>query len=453
MNCSQSASNLINIDGNSTAINETSFSNNTKLHWVSQCNQRGTFDILWSCILTITLCTWTVLHLNLPAPSEGFWIIARRKAKWTTLTLLGPEFVLGIAVGQKGNAKRCLRCFQRLKVSAESWSLRHSFFANMGGFHIKFRDWDSFPITGRQICYLIENGHINLPQITEQDIKDKSKADGLAKLIVLIQVAWFVIQVVARAIQHLPITTIELTTIGLVIYTAATYMQWLKKPLDIDRPIILHAECTIEEIWEKWEKAPPGRNAVENWKYTPLDFIEKHSPSFINDVLPVLNQQRNPKDRPWQRIPNDRFPHMVGDFEIWCHFAVTLLYSAIHAIGWHFSFPTMVEMILWRVSSLLIVILNLAFVICESITTGRLAKVFNRAQREQRVLALATTLPPPQVDIPFSIPLWKILILALIGFIYTGARIYILVEMFVGLRLLPVKAYLNVEWTDFIPHF
>jgi hypothetical protein len=29
---------------------------------------RGTFDILWSCIITLLICTWTVQHLNVPPP-------------------------------------------------------------------------------------------------------------------------------------------------------------------------------------------------------------------------------------------------------------------------------------------------------------------------------------------------------------------------------------------------
>lgn len=29
---------------------------------------RGTLDILWSCVLTITACIYTALHLNVPLP-------------------------------------------------------------------------------------------------------------------------------------------------------------------------------------------------------------------------------------------------------------------------------------------------------------------------------------------------------------------------------------------------
>src|SRR5436305_7890877 len=30
---------------------------------------RGTFDILWTCVFTLLVCTWTVQHLNIPEQS------------------------------------------------------------------------------------------------------------------------------------------------------------------------------------------------------------------------------------------------------------------------------------------------------------------------------------------------------------------------------------------------
>jgi len=36
------------------------------IHVVYSGNVRGTFDILWSCVFTLLICTWTVQHLNIP---------------------------------------------------------------------------------------------------------------------------------------------------------------------------------------------------------------------------------------------------------------------------------------------------------------------------------------------------------------------------------------------------
>ncbi|KAG6913623.1 hypothetical protein DXG01_005517, partial [Tephrocybe rancida] len=50
--------------------------------------------------------------------------------------------------------------------------------------------------------------------ISKEDILDRSKGDILSKAIVLLQVSWFILQVLARAIQRLPITQLEIATIA-----------------------------------------------------------------------------------------------------------------------------------------------------------------------------------------------------------------------------------------------
>ena len=47
--------------------------------FVGSPNIRGTLDIVWSCLLTILLSSWSILCLNIPADGEGFWHRFRRK--------------------------------------------------------------------------------------------------------------------------------------------------------------------------------------------------------------------------------------------------------------------------------------------------------------------------------------------------------------------------------------
>ena len=67
--------------------------------WYPTPNERGTIDILWNCLFTIFLCTWTTLHLNLPASRESSVQVILRKGKWFILTLLGPQFLVWLALG------------------------------------------------------------------------------------------------------------------------------------------------------------------------------------------------------------------------------------------------------------------------------------------------------------------------------------------------------------------
>jgi hypothetical protein len=49
---------------------------------------------------------------------------------------------------------------------------------------------------------------------SDTELKDKGKADVLAKVIALIQTLWFVAQCIGRRVEHLPLTDIEVVTVA-----------------------------------------------------------------------------------------------------------------------------------------------------------------------------------------------------------------------------------------------
>jgi hypothetical protein len=57
-------------------------------------NERDTLHLLYGCVFTIWLCSWSAVHLNAPADSDSDSAIFLRKIKWMGLTILAPEFVL-----------------------------------------------------------------------------------------------------------------------------------------------------------------------------------------------------------------------------------------------------------------------------------------------------------------------------------------------------------------------
>lgn len=65
----------------------------TPVNWQSEPNTRGTWNVLSSCLITLGLCLWTALHLNIPQhkkDSSQKW----RKVGWLVLGTLAPEMVL-----------------------------------------------------------------------------------------------------------------------------------------------------------------------------------------------------------------------------------------------------------------------------------------------------------------------------------------------------------------------
>ncbi|KAG1848941.1 hypothetical protein DFJ58DRAFT_461194 [Suillus subalutaceus] len=60
----------------------------------------------------------------------------------------------------------------------------------------------------------------------------------------LIDTAWFVLQLVARYIQNLPMTLLELDTLAVVALTCIAYGFWWKKPKDVGRPYAVYWKAT-----------------------------------------------------------------------------------------------------------------------------------------------------------------------------------------------------------------
>ena len=91
------------------------------------------------------------------------------------------------------------------------------------------------PLTPEKINDLVGEGYIDFPDITQKEIKDRSKGDVLSKSLVILQTGWFVVQCIARAIEHLPVTELELVTVAFATLNFVTYVFWWNKPLNVQQ--------------------------------------------------------------------------------------------------------------------------------------------------------------------------------------------------------------------------
>ena len=75
-------------------------------------NMRTYFDIVWSCLSTLFICTWVAIHPNIPPHGEGhiqsFW----RKVKIIMRMLVVPELILIWAYRQWSTAGLITEYFQ-----------------------------------------------------------------------------------------------------------------------------------------------------------------------------------------------------------------------------------------------------------------------------------------------------------------------------------------------------
>lgn len=420
--------------------------------WVSQPDNRGTIDIVWSCLITTFLCTWTVLCLNVPAASDSQVDTLGRRLRWMFHAIAGPEFVLGFAAGQYESAHKAVREFKEL--GHPEWTMRHAFFADMGGFMLHPRDSKPFPVNNKHIQWLTVNEFMDFPEVGSLDIWDKSKADRLIKSLVCVQICWLIINVIARAIQRLAVTTLELATVSIVFCTIATFFCWLHKPADVRTPIKLFTKYTTAEIL-----IGAGDAAKKPYHMTPLDFVDNLGPSWSGNVMAFAGLRSGPQQRPLPRMPNDRFPHVRGLRQVLL-VTITLFSDGIHLFGWHFEFPSRAERIVWRIASLQMFCTAAIFWGAELFAGLHRDQVWEllrtmifHPSRVPEVKAIRKGRPPRVQPTPETFPLpWECGASVTMWVLYLIARAYVLVEMFVGLRIFPRSAYENVNWSSFFPH-
>jgi hypothetical protein len=401
--------------------------------WVGGPDERGTLDIVWSCISTLFICLWSMLHLNVPSQKDTFWNIFWRKARWLLLGVLAPEVPMLFACGQWASAKRSVKAMRDLGFDEDEWSTEHAYYADSGGFELRTADSEAIPITGKQVHYLIEHNIIALPKVTKKEIWDKSNADKVAKFLACFQTGWLTTQTIARAIQHLAITPLELSSIALALTSLTTLWYWLQKPLDVETPTVIHTEKSMKEI-----VSICSGGAADQYTNTPLDFIEpdayiarKWNPYLFSWIL-----SRKLQTKPIERIPNDRDPQLSNVYQHLSLAIATASFASIHLAGWNFSFETNWETWLWRGNCL---------VMWGLLATYGTTEVVACCNEKFQHLGMDTM---GGYKMRWPACLWFIIPAS----IYAMARLALLFEVLYSMRSLPSDAFVDVKWSSFIPH-
>ena len=320
------------------------------------------------------------------------------------------------------------------------WTTMHGFFIIMGGFHLFEHgsvvtgnsgkvilhedDIPLHPLAARDLNS--EDKNIDFSSFTvptEAEIKDKGKSDWLAKSLVLLQTSWFVMQCIARAVEHLPVTHLEIVTLAYAAMNFVIYIFWWNKPLNVNRPVRV------------FRKSDPGttqplvREAVSEareltWKIIlrDLETIFYFIAGFQDKDVNLSHEDRVP--RFWANS-TDSEQETANIIVVW----VGVCFGAIHCIAWHFSFPTHTELLIWRISSIAITSVPI-YTILGLVLAGLLEGMgFNKFADA----------------VGYFSPLFS-------GILYILARAATLVLAFISLRDLPPGAYETVHWTTFIPH-
>ena len=119
----------------------------------------------------------------------------------------------------------------------------------MGGLAVNVSDIDdrlhSVTLTPAGLILLAERGHF--VEISDADIRDKSKADVFAKCLVILQVTWIAAQTILRKATHYPLSPLEIHTFVHAACASVMYILWFHKPLDVQTPTII-SKADFEDL-------------------------------------------------------------------------------------------------------------------------------------------------------------------------------------------------------------
>ena len=295
--------------------------NNTLVHWTEEPATRGTAGILFSCIVSLGLCIWTAVHLNVePIESSEtritFVTRVAGKITWAITALIAPELVLTIALHQLlvaleyrsivnkrkngGKGEESWREYiRRLGSNLRVWpsnpphktgsgdggasthnqdqghrniGLKTAFYAIMGGFALRTTPTTALTIT---LDMLLKKGTMEIiRQYPPTAIDDKSKADLLAKVVACFQAGWMIVQCLGRKLGGLPITLLELNTVVHVLNAIAMYLLWFSKPVDVGEP------SSIDQVY--------GDKKKEGF-FVGVDVLNESLETVIKEHLPKFS--------------------------------------------------------------------------------------------------------------------------------------------------------------------
>ena len=421
--------------------------NTTLIGFTPESPDRGTFGILNPCLAVLFLNTWTVFHVNIPSErllrSRTRWWAHRLKI-WI-ITIIVPDGISTVAFNQWREARRSIRVIQPIYPW---WTIKHGFYAEMGGFRVvDDSTGQEYAFRAAQLSWLLAHGALELPEISKEELDDKSDADWIAKTLACAQSLWFLINAIARLSAHMPLTTLEIEVLPFIATTWWTYLFWWQKPVNILLPTKVHVlkieEATLMELvigtchpeeGPKWWR-PVTREIHERgwdfyWFERPLDLRSGKGVSAADDIPIKLKKlvqgtTAQSKVEVWYRpAVNEMHPSEWTGLDDLIIYSLGMFINAALLGAWNFHFPTEVELKLWKAA---------VVTMMGSITLWWplvwLLNFWLRPTSMAKHCAFYT----------------------LIG-VYMVGRCYVISEPFVGMRLLPASAYKAVSWSLLLAH-
>ena len=397
--------------------------NDTLIHsWVPEPSGRGTWSILWGCLATIFICTWSALHLDVPK-RHGRWYLFFRKIGWMLMAATAPEFVVYKAAKNFFEAKDLLKHLH--SQGHQEWTFVHAQFAYANGFRTRTPLGEESECKPYRLQTLIKDGDVQGPSISEDELKSHGKSDWVVKIIAVAQIIWFVVQTLVRAMQHYQTTPLEIMTVAFVTCSVFIYGFSLNRPQDVEYPVFLEVTAAALARVETASTLDTKTSATSETK------PNQGSDNSVHAEERDVSGSGNVLEKGSRCAAADRYvPGWAADNVPALLLALFACgFGALHCLAWNSPFPTSKEQLYWRICS--VTTTALPFVVY--LLTLPLFFVMNRRDSHGRA--------------------YRACYVALTMSVYVMGRITIIILAFMSLRALPADAFRTTDWNRYIPHF
>jgi hypothetical protein len=226
-------------------------------------------------------------------------------------------------------------------------------------------------------------------------------------MLVLLQTLWFVAQCIARRIENLATTELEIVTLAYTAIYVGIFIAWWDKPCNVDCPI---------RVFQGPAEADRAEEA-----------------GWLEDVINVIigRQDVSTDLHSSKKVPifYSGDPDNEAAIADLITLAAGVVFGAIHCVAWSFPFLSHTEAFLWRLSSVAITAVPVLLLL--AIALGALVE----ACADEFWAGLTATA-----------------FMSLFGLSYVTARFTTVVLAFINLSSLPPGAFQAVHWTTLLPH-
>lgn len=434
--------------------------------WVQEPDGRGTWSILWSSLVTIFICTWSVLHLRVEHEDRLFLFV--RKCLWMFATFLTPEVILIAGADDYLKARASLSAL--VKWGGPEWTMTHAQFAIDEGFAISESAMNNVSGTSdgneestsvsamsdgsrtsndngeSTVCYLkhmirlMETGEISRPPISEKELQSRSNSDWLVKLIAVLQISWFALQTLGRAIQHIQVTSLEVLVVAFIFCSIFTYAFCWSKPQNVEYRVFIKREAKKNPNREANPSIAISTESLSNTSRTLQDQQEISKVTSRQETVQESAMAQSDIERPsptanCERQDPSQYPRLFGRLDdrrieliLWITGAIcTTLFGALHCLAWTLPFPSRTEQLAWRICAVITTSLPPTYI--TAICFWYWPITWDRLPENGKTLGII-------VMVAYGVP-----------------RIILIVLAFISLRALPADAYQTVTWTQYLPKF